>query len=573
MKIKSLIVHNFRSIKHTTFDLNDYTCFVGANNSGKTNLMNAIRVFYEDIKFNEITDFPKFNTEDQESWIEIEYQLTDDEFNNLRNEYKNENKTLKVRKYLKSDQKDKVKTNQSNIYAYENGVLSNNLFYGAKNVSEGKLGKLIYIPELATTDDTLKLSGPSPLRDLITFIMNKVVKTSSSFDNLNKAFDNFNKEFQDEASQDGFSLNLLRKDINENLKEWGIEFNLNIKSIKPEDIIKNLVSHSALDKNLDKDIDIKYFGQGLQRHLIYTLLKLSTKYSDKKSYEKKEFAPDFTLILFEEPEAFLHPNQQELLNYSLRILAKEEGQQIILTTHSPIFVSKNIEEITSIVRFKRENATTATYQISNETKDKIIKENNELINHLETKLKDPNTDDSTKMGIRKILGETDKIKQLEEESIRYLLWLDSERCSAFFADIVLICEGATEKVLIEYLIKNQWNDIREKKLYVLDAMGKFNIHRYMNLFEKLGINHSIIADKDENRNIHYFINDFIEKNKNVFTRKIDFFDKDIETFLGVDPVERKDKKPLNIMWHYFNNKIDNKKLEELRNKIINLVKE
>jgi predicted ATP-dependent endonuclease of OLD family len=438
MKIKSLTVHNFRSIKHTKVDLNDYTCFVGANNSGKTNLMNAIRVFYEDIKYNESTDFPKFNTEDQESWIEIEYQLSDDEFNNLRNEYKNENKTLKVRKYLKSDQKDKVKTNQSNIYAYENGVLSNNLFYGARNVSESKLGKLIYIPELATTDDTLKLSGPSPLRDLITFIMNKVVKTSSSFDNLNKAFDTFNKDFQNEASQDGFSLNLLRKDINENLKEWGIEFNLNIKSIKPEDIIKNLVSHSALDKNLDKDIDIKYFGQGLQRHLIYTLLKLSTKYSDKKSYEKKEFAPDFTLILFEEPEASLHPNQQELLNYSLRKLAKDEGQQIILTTHSPIFVSKNIEEITSIIRFKRENGITVNYQISNETKDKIIKENNELINHLEKKLKDSNTDDSTKKGIIKILGETELEQQLEEESIRYLLWLDSERCSAFFANVVLI---------------------------------------------------------------------------------------------------------------------------------------
>lgn len=424
MKIKSLAVHNFRSIKDTTVNLNDYTCFVGANNSGKTNLMNAIRVFYEDIKFNESTDFPKFNTDDQESWIEIEYQLSDDEFNNLRDEYKNENKTLKVRKYLKSDQKDKVKTNQSNIYAYENGVLSNNLFYGAKNVSEGKLGKLIYIPELATTDDTLKLSGPSPLRDLITFIMNKVVKTSSSFDNLNKAFDNFNKEFQDEASKDGFSLNLLRKDINENLKEWGIEFNLNIKSIKPEDIIKNLVAHSALDKNLNKDIDIKYFGQGLQRHLIYTLLKLSTKYNDKKVYEKKEFAPDFTLILFEEPEAFLHPNQQELLNYSLRKLAKEENQQIVVTTHSPIFVSKNIEEITSIVRFKKENATTVTYQILNEIKDKIIKQNNELITDFEEKLKDPNIDSSTKNRIRKIIGATDTIKQLEEESIRYLLWLD-----------------------------------------------------------------------------------------------------------------------------------------------------
>jgi hypothetical protein len=115
----------------------------------------------------------------------------------------------------------------------------------------------------------------------------------------------------------------------------------------------------------------------------------------------------------------------------------------------------------------------------------------------------------------------------------------------------------------------------EKKIYVLDAMGKFNIHRYMNLFKELGIYHSVLADKDENNGVHAIINDFMTTTKNNFTRKIDFFDKDIETFLGITPVSggRKDKKPLNIMWHYFNNKIDNKKLEELRNKIINLVKE
>lgn len=574
MKIKAITIHNFRSIKESKFDPYDYTVLVGANNSGKSNTMTALRIFYEDeVKFNDKTDFPKFETKDNESWIEIEYLLTNDEFNNLKEEYKNPGNILKVRKYLKSEDKNRVKANQSNIYGYENEILSENLFYGAKNISQAKLGSVIYIPEVAKTDDTLKLTGPSPLRDVITFVMNKVVKISESFGDLNKAFEEFNSKFKEEASKDGFSLSKLRKEINDNLKEWEVEFNLNINPVRPEDIIKNLVSHYAIDKNLDKAIDVKYLGQGLQRHLIYTLLKLSSQYTEKKVYEKKEFSPELTLILFEEPEAFLHPGQQEFLNASLKSLSSEKGQQIIVSTHSPIFVSKNIQDIPALIKLKRENGITNIFQVSESTQEMILEQNNELAQLLQGKLNDVSVDQSTKNRIAKIMGDTGDDTRMEEESIRYLLWLDSERCSAFFANIVLICEGASEKVFIDYLIKNKWNDLKEKRLYVLDAMGKFNIHRYMNLFRELGIYHSILADKDENNNVHEFINQFIEEQRNEATKAIDFFDKDIETFLGIDapPKSRKDKKPLNIMWHYFKNKITEDKIDVLREKVGNLL--
>jgi len=574
MKIKSITIHNFRSIKEAKFDPYDYSVLVGANNAGKSNVLTALRIFYEDgIKFNEKSDFSKFPTEDNESWIEIEYLLTDDEFHNLKEEYKNPNNILKVRKYLKSQDGNRVKANQSNIYGYENDILSENLFYGARNVSEAKLGSVIYIPEVTKTDETLKLTGPSPLRDVITFVMKKVVKTSESFVNLNKAFEEFNNKFKEEASKDGFSLSKLRKEINDSLKEWEVEFNLNINHVRPEDIIKNLVSHYAIDMNLDKEIDVKYLGQGLQRHLIYTLLKLSSQYAEKKTYEKKEFSPELTLILFEEPEAFLHPGQQEFLNTSLKSLSSEEGQQIIIATHSPIFVSKNIDDIHALIKLKRDNGITQVFQVSENTQKIIIEENNELAQLLQSKLNDPSVDQSTKNGIRRIMGDTDDDTRMEEEAIRYLLWLDSERCSAFFADIVLICEGATEKTFIDYLIKNEWNDLREKRIYVLDTMGKYNIHRYMNLFKELGIHHSILADKDENNNVHEFINQFIKAQKNGFTKSVDFFDKDIETFLGINapPSTRRDKKPLNMMWHYSKGKISINKITALKKKVEGLL--
>jgi len=574
MKIESIKIHNFRSIKEVKFSPENYAVLVGANNAGKSNALTALRIFYEDeIKFSERIDFPKFQTEDNESWIEIEYLLNDDEFRNLEEKYKNPGNILKVRKYLKSEDKERVKANQSNIYGYENNILSEKLFYDAKNISQAKLGTIIYIPEVTTTDETLKLTGPSPLRDIITFVMKKVVKTSESFESLNKDFEEFNNKFREEASKDGFSLKKLREEINDSLKEWEVEFNLNINPIKPEGIIKNLVSHNVIDKNLDGEIDIKYLGQGLQRNLIYTLLKLSSQYTEKKTYKKKEFSPELTLILFEEPEAFLHPGQQEFLNSSLSSLSFEEGQQIIIATHSPIFVSKNIEDISNLIKLKRENGITYVFQVSEDTRKAIIEKNNELVQFLQSKLSDSSVNESTKGKIRDKLGDAEDITRMEEDSIRYLLWLDSERCCAFFTDIVLICEGATEKVLIDYLIQNKWKNLREKRIYILDAMGKYNIHKYMNLFKELGIYHSVLADKDEDRNVQEFINQFIEDQKNEFTRSVGFFDKDIEAFLGINapPRNRRDKKPLNVMWHYFKEKISEDNIEDLKKKVEGLL--
>lgn len=107
MKIKGITVHNFRSIKEQIFNLNDYSLLIGANNSGKTNIIDALRIFYEKEKFDK-EDPPKFKTDDQESWIEIEFHLTNDEFANLRDDYKQPNNTLKVRRYLKSSEPNTV---------------------------------------------------------------------------------------------------------------------------------------------------------------------------------------------------------------------------------------------------------------------------------------------------------------------------------------------------------------------------------------------------------------------------------------------------------------------------------
>jgi putative ATP-dependent endonuclease of OLD family len=105
------------------------------NNAGKTTIITAIRTFYEDggTKYNENRDFPKVETTDKESWAEIEFEITNEEKENLKEEYKNENNTIKIRKFFKSDTKEYT----GNLYAYIDGELTyENQFYGDTNIGK-----------------------------------------------------------------------------------------------------------------------------------------------------------------------------------------------------------------------------------------------------------------------------------------------------------------------------------------------------------------------------------------------------------------------------------------------------
>jgi len=255
------------------------------------------------------------------------------------------------------------------------------------------------------------------------------------------------------------------------------------------------------------------------------------------------------LILFEEPEAFLHPAQQEILNLSLREIASSENQQVLVSTHSTHFVSKNIDDIPALLKLTKNEAETFIYQIDSEFLQDILKGNKEL---------------------KEILGDEATGKDIELESIRYCLWLDPDRCCSFFADIVLICEGLSEKALIDCLVKEKKLNLENRRAYILNAAGKYDIHRYMNLFAKLGIRHSVLFDGDSNKNKHRKINDFIEKNKNKLTLNLyKIVEGELEDFLGIEKVDDRYKKPLNVMWHYRNGKIKQEKIDAL----IKIIKE
>ncbi len=539
---------------------------VWANNAGKSNIINAIRLFYDQIKFNSDSDFPKHGSTDDESWIEITYLLSTEENIQIKNEYKNENLLLVLRKYLKSEvNKDKIKANQTNMYAVINGVPETSLFYWAKNVWAAKIWNIIYIPALANPEDQMKMSWSSPLRDVINLVVKKKLPKSWAFKNLLDAFSELNIE----ATKPGWVIDEITAPINKALISWNIDLKLSINSMTPDEITKNLIKPWFKDNSLpESSFDLDRYWHGFQRSVIYELISLAASYKDESDdvSEKKEYNPDFNFLLFEEPEAFLHPAQQESLSYKLRQLGNELSSQVLITSHSPVFIWKVSDDLSKICHVKKENCLSCLYNPQTDDLNKIFKEGDDFRKALQIFIDDGTIAEEKKSEAKRLINTllTDEEKE-QFEKFRYQLWLDWDRASIFFADKILLVEGATERAVINYLISTQWIDLDQYRIFILDTIWKFNIYRYIKLLDIFGLPYWIILDKDEDRNHHKVVNEFVLScpwKKLLSTPQ--FFDKDFETFMWIQPLWRPDLKPLHALKSIIDNNIPQTKIDELK---------
>lgn len=551
MQIETITIHNFRSIVDDHFRLGDYGLLVGANNCGKSNVIDALRVFYEKdrYRYDEDRDRPLIPTDDDESWIEVQYVLTDEEHDSLKEEYRQPDNRLRVRKYLRSSEGGR----RAGIYAYEGEQLVENYFYGAKGVQQGKLGNIIHIPAVSKLEDQTKLTGPSPLRDLLSDVFTNLLTSSDAFAALTEQFGAFAEEVKVEETDDKRSLLRLEEEVNREIGEWEMEFVLNINPIAESEIVKRLIDYKIVDQQLQQEIDGDQQGHGFQRHLIFALIRLAAQYQAPSTpRKKKDFTPDMTLILFEEPEAFLHPPQQDALCRNLKSIASHEGNQVLVSSHSSRFVSHNTLDIPSIIRLSRPEARTTVGQVTRAMLEEIFTEN-QLINEIVTKV------------------HPDDLRE-EMEAIKYFLWLNPERCGMFFAGQVLLVEGTTERVLLNYLFDEGVFPSPPGGVFVLDCLGKWNIHRFMNLLGALRTWHSILIDGDLEKGVHGQVRELIERSKNSYTYEIGAFDTNIEGFLAVDKPGNPHRKPQHMMLRMTEGAIADERLEDLTKLVTGLLR-
>ncbi|WP_238067154.1 AAA family ATPase [Pseudomonas shirazica] len=155
------------------------------------------------------------------------------------------------------------------------------------------------------------------------------------------------------------------------------------------------------------------------------------------------------LVVVDEPELHLHPRWQKILLSLFERLSSETGNQFLLATHSPAFVSpESIQYISRVY--------------SKEQKSHIERLNKASL---------PNT---------KLLFNI--VNSQNNEKI-------------FFADKVVLVEGISDRIVFSELLKNSHKDTG-KVIEVVSVGGKSFFKPYERLLKACKIDYSLIADLD-----------------------------------------------------------------------------
>jgi len=169
-----------------------------------------------------------------------------------------------------------------------------------------------------------------------------------------------------------------------------------------------------------------------------------------------EPAPASYLLLFEEPELFLHPKAQHLLFDALRVFSKEH--HVLVTTHSPMFCGP--EATGTFVKLR--------------------------------KVSDPAIAPTPFTKVQPV----DLSDMAAKDQFQIICFENNN--AAFFADTVVLVEGDSDFLLMPHIAKTidpEW-DVAKVPLLFARITGKGNIRRYRNFFARFGVRVPVIADLD-----------------------------------------------------------------------------
>lgn len=188
--------------------------------------------------------------------------------------------------------------------------------------------RVVYIPasEVRPEDDYYKSSiGTSSLIKIISALFGENIKLDKSI-NVAEDIRGFVVEVE----------NKFREVCNED--PCGLNIKLEEK-LKKDEVVKSMIASITTNLSDEKGKLIKLgdIGQGYQRMFIASMIQA---YAERQvSAQQKNI-----LILFEEPELFLHPEMKKGLNKALKEIAGRDNHQVIISTHDPYFLWSNMDD-------------------------------------------------------------------------------------------------------------------------------------------------------------------------------------------------------------------------------------
>lgn len=455
MRLKKLQVKNYRGLKGedniVEFDGVDIIFLIGQNNNGKSTFLQAYNMFIQSKHVATIEDF--FN-KDTSCPIEIlaEFIVEDSDKDDSILEKGDPNW---IEKWVDDDKCVKIMKKWE-----ETGKSGKKMTFDPKNKRE-------YIPGgFGGFDTILQKYAPTPImisaisspEDLEAQI-NKII-TDNHIKKLEKEHkDKYDKvindliELKDEITNSD-DINTINKKMNFMFEKIFPKLKVEVYTVPDSgiDITKTLKSTHGFkvnDNKLDLEYcDLKRNGNGVIRQALFSFL---ATINTENNNNRKDY-----LILFEEPELYLHPEATFALREQLYSLVKDSPYQILCATHSPLMIDTSKPHSSLVRLVKNDDAMTRTYQVN-----------------------------------------FDLFKGEEKDYLQMINRFNPHICEAFYADEVVLVEGDTEAIIYRELISRYYED--ERNIFILNTGSKANMVFYQKILTHFGIKHVVVHDVDSER--------------------------------------------------------------------------
>ena len=525
MKIRSIRLENFRSFQDETIKLNRYTCFVGPNGAGKSTVLAALNVFFQE-RAASATDISRLIDEDyycRNTADPIRITLTFDDLSEAAKEnlaayvrqdelvvtaeavFDNANGTGAVRHYghrlgmdsfrrfFEAEKTGAKASELALIYeglraAYEELpnarskddkaqalrdyeaahaaqcilIPSADDFYGIN--STGRLARFVqwvYVPAVKDAGE----EGVETKNTALAKLIARAVRTRTNFDSELEALKAETLErYQALLDRNQESLTDISLALQTRLESWAHpNVRLGIEWLSDPNKAVSVSPPVAGIKTGDADFlgSLTRMGHGLQRSYLLALLQ-------ELAASEAPDAP--TLILgCEEPELYQHPPQARHLADVFGELSTGNNQ-ILVTTHSPLFVSGDGFENTRVVQPRTQNS-------SSQVKDLCF-------TNLCNRIRAAQGDDPR----RPIGGLVAKLHQALQPGIAEM----------FFARVPVLVEGLEDVSYIatELHLSNQWPEFRRLGCHLIPVNGKDKLIQPLAIAAELGLPTFLVFDAD-----------------------------------------------------------------------------
>ncbi len=328
MKLKNIRIRNFRTIQDETFlELDDHATIVGPNNSGKTNILKAIQIFFTGYEnkegYDRKRDFTRSSTKTSKTTINVTFTKEENTFDNLIfKEYGEIYEYLESELHNPSEFTIYLTFNENN----PNYQLHSNVKKKADKSGHYSLKQKTIITKVLDHFSIHYIASEKSVKE----VFNNLITPLLSIELGKKLLENknlINSVFEDTSKT-------ISKHLNEcNLS--GFEFTIR----PPEDEFSKMIK--GFEFLLKDSIETNVFekGMGIQTASLLACFLWVTE--QEKLVEKQ------VIWLLEEPESFLHPSLSETHK---KLLDRLRFMSIVInSTHSLQFVPQDPLKVLGIV--------------------------------------------------------------------------------------------------------------------------------------------------------------------------------------------------------------------------------